>query len=94
MQNFWDQLFYLYDSSGDRFDQGWPTRSSLIHGLQHQGKLTYLTLGKKVKWSEIKPSGLILNYLKNKVVCKAWRSELSLLLSKLISKTILNLIIK
>ena len=43
MQNIYDRLFYLYDSSGDRLDQGWPTRSSLIHGLQHQGKLTYLT---------------------------------------------------
>ena len=66
MQNICGRLLYLYDSSGDRLDQGWPTRSSLIHGLQHQGKLTYLALyGKKVKWSEIKLSGLILNYLKN-----------------------------
>ena len=76
MQNIRYRLIYLYDSSGDRFDQGWPTRSSLVPGLQHQGKLTYLTFTEsKVKWSEIKLSGLILNYLKNKVVCKAWRSD-------------------
>ena len=43
MQNIWNRLIYLYDSSGDRLDQGWPIRSSLIHGLQYQGKLTYLT---------------------------------------------------
>ena len=43
MQNICEQLFYLYDSSGDRLDQGWPTRSSLVPGLQYQGKLTYLT---------------------------------------------------
>jgi len=43
MQNFYDRLLYIYDSSGDRLDLGRPTRSSLIHGLQHQGKLTYLT---------------------------------------------------
>jgi len=43
MQNIYDRLIYIYDSSGDRLHQGWPTRSSLIHGLQHQGKLTYLT---------------------------------------------------
>ena len=43
MQNICDQLFYKYDSTGDRLDQGWPTRSSLANGLQHQGKLTYLT---------------------------------------------------
>ena len=43
MQNFYDRLFYSYDSFGDRLDQGCPTRSSLTHGLQHQGKLTYLT---------------------------------------------------
>ena len=48
----------------------------------------------EINQPEIKLSGLILNYLKNKVVCKAWRGELSLLLSKLISKKILNLIIK
>ena len=44
MQNICDRLFYLYDSSGDRLNQGLPTRSSLIHGLQHHGKLTYPTL--------------------------------------------------
>ena len=43
MQNICDRLNYLYDSSGDRLDQGSPTRSSLIHGLQYQGKLTFLT---------------------------------------------------
>ena len=76
MQNIRERLIYLHDSFGDRFDQGWPTRSSLIHGLQYQGKLTYLTFTeRKVKWSEIKLFGLILNYLKNKVVCKTWRSE-------------------
>jgi len=49
MQNIYDRLIYVYDSSGDRLDQGRPTRSSLIHGLQHQGKLTYLTFtGRKL----------------------------------------------
>ena len=43
MQNIYDRLIYIYDSSGDRLDQGWPTRSSLTNGLQHQGKLTFLT---------------------------------------------------
>ena len=43
MQNICDQLLYKYDSTGDRLDQGWPTRSSLDHGLQYQGKLTYLS---------------------------------------------------
>ena len=44
MQNIRDRLFYLYDSSGDRLDQGGPTRSSLFHGLKHQGNLTSLPL--------------------------------------------------
>ena len=66
MQNIRERLTCLYDSFGDQFDQGWSTRSSLVHGLQHQGKLTLSNLyGKKVKWSEIKLSRLILNYLKN-----------------------------
>ena len=43
MQNIRDRLLYLYDSSGDRLDQGRPIRSSLTNGLQHQGKLTFLS---------------------------------------------------
>ena len=44
MQNICDRLFYQYDSSGDQLYRGRPNRSSLLRGLQYQGKLTILTI--------------------------------------------------
>jgi len=43
MQNIRDRLLCVYDISCYFLYKGCPTRSSLIHGLKHQGKLTYLT---------------------------------------------------
>ena len=43
MQNSLNRLILNHDSSGYQLYQGRPTRSSLIHGLQYQGKLTSLT---------------------------------------------------
>ena len=49
MQNIGDRLFYYYDSFSKRLNQGWPTRSSLIHGLKYQDILTSLTFpGRKL----------------------------------------------